>query len=192
MAKRSGNVTSVLRNMRFSQIGRLTPRFVAPESTNAIVGLCFQGFFWAYPCSSHLYPSVFFCNFFFFEIWGLWIFFSGFFWFFWRRDSFITHRAFCDALAEESARNQPQPQTQTQTQASEKPNSESDPKITGGNSSPKVPAPAPPPPPTAPPPAPQSSSVIPSALQTKNPGRYQPILDNMLSFLVRFRLMWFS
>lgn len=79
MAKRSGNVTSVLRNMRFSQIGRLTPRFVAPESTNAIVGLCFQGFFWGYPCSSHLYPSVFFCNFFFF--WDL-RFVNLFLWFF--------------------------------------------------------------------------------------------------------------
>ncbi|KAK4262194.1 hypothetical protein QN277_027779 [Acacia crassicarpa] len=84
-----------------------------------------------------------------------------------RRDSFITHRAFCDALAEESARNQPQPQTQ----ASEKPSSESDPKITSGDSSPTVPAPAlaAPPPPTASPPAPQSSSVIPSTLQKKNP-----------------------
>ncbi|XP_054825293.1 zinc finger protein GAI-ASSOCIATED FACTOR 1-like [Prosopis cineraria] len=86
-----------------------------------------------------------------------------------RRDSFITHRAFCDALAEESARNQTQPQTQTQTQAPEKPNSESDPKIISGDSSPTVPAPAPPPPPTAPPPAPKSNSVMPSALQTKNP-----------------------
>lgn len=44
MARRSGNVTSALRNMRFNRIGKLTPRFAVPESINAIVELCFQGF----------------------------------------------------------------------------------------------------------------------------------------------------
>ena len=32
----------------------------------------------------------------------------------WRRDSFITHRAFCDALAQESARAQVLPSTNTE------------------------------------------------------------------------------
>lgn len=88
-------------------------------------------------------------------------------------------------MAEESARNQPQTQnqnqTQTKTQASEKPNSESDPKIVTGDSSPAVatPAPALPPPPAAPPNVPQSNNSIPPTLQTKNPGRYELILDNI-------------
>nr|KYP66733.1 Zinc finger protein MAGPIE [Cajanus cajan] len=77
-----------------------------------------------------------------------------------RRDSFITHRAFCDALAEESARSQPP----TAAKAS----SESDSKAVTGDS-------PPPPPPTAgavaaPPPLPpssQSTSVV--VLQTQNP-----------------------
>ncbi|KAK9948654.1 hypothetical protein M0R45_004220 [Rubus argutus] len=46
-----------------------------------------------------------------------------------RRDSFITHRAFCDALAEESARGQPQTQNVNL-------NSESDPKVQTVNSPP--------------------------------------------------------
>ncbi|XP_061342331.1 zinc finger protein GAI-ASSOCIATED FACTOR 1-like isoform X1 [Gastrolobium bilobum] len=80
-----------------------------------------------------------------------------------RRDSFITHRAFCDALAEESARSQ----TQTPPKAS----SESDSKVVTCDSSPPA---APPPPSLLPPhPAPpvatsQSNSVVPSALQTQN------------------------
>ncbi|KAF8377948.1 hypothetical protein HHK36_031337 [Tetracentron sinense] len=61
------------------------------------------------------------------------------------RDSFITHRGFCDALAEESAR--------AQTVASS--NSEGDPKL-------QIVASSPPPPP--------STTVIPAALPSQNPG----------------------
>ncbi|KAK4584332.1 hypothetical protein RGQ29_022174 [Quercus rubra] len=95
-----------------------------------------------------------------------------------RRDSFITHRAFCDALAEESARAQTQPVAN--------PNSESDTKIQAVDSSPPTPTPAPAPAPaTAPapapapalaqsqappaPPQPQSSGVISSVLPIKSP-----------------------
>ncbi|TKY70365.1 indeterminate-domain 1 [Spatholobus suberectus] len=84
-----------------------------------------------------------------------------------RRDSFITHRAFCDALAEESARSQ----TQTVAKAS----SESDSKAVTGESSPPtaaaaVAAPPPPPPPALPASSQSNSVVVPSsALQTQNP-----------------------
>ncbi|KAK9084188.1 hypothetical protein Scep_030659 [Stephania cephalantha] len=37
MGRRSGNVISVQRSMQCSQIGRLTPRLVAPKSTNVTV-----------------------------------------------------------------------------------------------------------------------------------------------------------
>ncbi|XWS29317.1 hypothetical protein CRYUN_Cryun24cG0018700 [Craigia yunnanensis] len=63
-----------------------------------------------------------------------------------RRDSFITHRAFCDALAEESARaqTQPQPQNQKHNQGVANPSSESNPKVQAADSpSPPAPAPAP-------------------------------------------------
>ncbi|XVF15727.1 hypothetical protein REPUB_Repub09cG0180600 [Reevesia pubescens] len=65
-----------------------------------------------------------------------------------RRDSFITHRAFCDALAEESAKAQAQPQpqnqNQNQNQAVANPSSESDPNVQAVDSSPPpAPAPAP-------------------------------------------------
>ncbi|XP_014520893.1 protein indeterminate-domain 2 [Vigna radiata var. radiata] len=81
-----------------------------------------------------------------------------------RRDSFITHRAFCDALAEESARSQPQ----TVAKAS----SESDSKaVTGDSSPPAAAAAATPPPPSAPPASSKSNSVVVSSsvLQTPNP-----------------------
>ncbi|KAJ6420040.1 hypothetical protein OIU84_030044 [Salix udensis] len=58
-----------------------------------------------------------------------------------RRDSFITHRAFCDALAEESARAQPHTPN-----PNPKPIKESDPKVQVESS----PPPAPLPPPVAP------------------------------------------
>ena len=81
-----------------------------------------------------------------------------------RKDSFITHRAFCDALAEENAKAQPQ------TLAAVKPNSEPDTKIIAANSSPPV---APSPPSAAAPAPPQSNSTAPSAVvQTQNSGRY--------------------
>ncbi|EOX91151.1 C2H2-like zinc finger protein [Theobroma cacao] len=95
-----------------------------------------------------------------------------------RRDSFITHRAFCDALAEESARAQTHPQPQNQNQAVANPSSESDPKVQAVDSSaPPAPAPTPAPAPasapvqvsaSAPAPAaptlPQSTSVISSSV----------------------------
>ncbi|XP_042492081.1 zinc finger protein GAI-ASSOCIATED FACTOR 1-like [Macadamia integrifolia] len=68
-----------------------------------------------------------------------------------RRDSFITHRAFCDALAEESAKAHPVVNS----------NSEDDSK------SQIVVASLPPPPPAAPPP---SSTVVSEVLQIQNPG----------------------
>ena len=114
--------------------------------------------------------------------WGFFFFFYFFgllklFWFLilWRRDSFITHRAFCDALAEESAR--------AQTQPGANPNSESETKVQAVDSSPPTPTPAPAPAPTAvpapakakakakaPPAPPQSTSVISSVLPIKSPG----------------------
>ncbi|KAM1810450.1 hypothetical protein ACFX12_027203 [Malus domestica] len=72
-----------------------------------------------------------------------------------RRDSFITHRAFCDALAEESAKAH----TPTATAAAATAvnlNSESDPKTQSANSPPQAP---PPPPQAAAPPQPTTSSV---------------------------------
>ncbi|KAG8642498.1 zinc finger protein GAI-ASSOCIATED FACTOR 1 [Manihot esculenta] len=80
-----------------------------------------------------------------------------------RRDSFITHRAFCDALAEESARNQTQTQNPTPTPtptptpasnlAAPNPNPESEPKLQVD------------PPPQSPPPAvPAASAPVPPAL----------------------------
>ncbi|CAL0311506.1 unnamed protein product [Lupinus luteus] len=86
-----------------------------------------------------------------------------------RRDSFITHRAFCDALAEESARSQPQSQT-TQTPSAVKANSDSDSKpVTGDDSSPMEVPPLPPPSPPPPPPIPQSNSAALSDSQMQNP-----------------------
>ncbi|XVE82658.1 hypothetical protein DITRI_Ditri16bG0023800 [Diplodiscus trichospermus] len=87
-----------------------------------------------------------------------------------RRDSFITHRAFCDALAEESARAHTQPQPQNQAVAN--PNSDSDPKVQDVDSSPPpaptaAPAPAPEPVPVsapASPALPRSTSVMSSSV----------------------------
>lgn len=99
-----------------------------------------------------------------------------------RRDSFITHRAFCDALAEESAR------THTQVPPVANPNSESGPNTQAAESSAPAPptasapasasapapapAPSPAPTPTQPqgPPAPsQSTAVLSSVLRNKSP-----------------------
>ncbi|XVE87273.1 hypothetical protein DITRI_Ditri18aG0103700 [Diplodiscus trichospermus] len=89
-----------------------------------------------------------------------------------RRDSFITHRAFCDALAEESARAQtkPQPQNQNkkqnQNQAAVNPSSESAPKVQAADpSSPPAPASAPPPAP-----APVSVAAAPEPVQVSSPA----------------------
>ncbi|GMJ08753.1 INDETERMINATE DOMAIN 1, ENHYDROUS [Hibiscus trionum] len=84
-----------------------------------------------------------------------------------RRDSFITHRAFCDALAEESAKGQPQhePPNQNQNQAAAPPKSDSDAKpLATGYSSPQAPESEPVPEAAAAPALPKSTSVISSVL----------------------------
>lgn len=106
-----------------------------------------------------------------------------------RRDSFITHRAFCDALAEESAK--------TQTVAAP-PTADEDPKLQSAeNSSPTLPPPPPPPQPPAaaaepappappspapapaaapPPPPPPCTVVMPSTLPIQTPGIFVSML----------------
>ncbi|XP_040999587.1 zinc finger protein GAI-ASSOCIATED FACTOR 1-like [Juglans microcarpa x Juglans regia] len=87
-----------------------------------------------------------------------------------RRDSFITHRAFCDALAEESARAQTQPLANPTSE----PNSNA--KAVDSPAPPPAPAPAP-----APPAAPRpSTGQISSVLPTKSPvlpENPQPIVE---------------
>ncbi|KAB1669284.1 hypothetical protein ES319_1Z058100v1 [Gossypium barbadense] len=106
-----------------------------------------------------------------------------------RRDSFITHRAFCDVLAEERAKAQTQPQPQNQNQTATK---ESDPKPQTTDSSPpsaaapvsvsapesgKVPAPAPA--------VPQLTSVISSSAlpiqSSELPENPSPIMEESLA-----------
>ncbi|XWS42030.1 hypothetical protein CRYUN_Cryun17cG0133700 [Craigia yunnanensis] len=112
-----------------------------------------------------------------------------------RRDSFITHRAFCDALAEETrAQTQPQPQNQKQNQkqAVANPSSESDPKVhAADSSSPPAPPPEPlsarsrvqvsaPAPTPAAPALPQSTSVTSSVLSIQSselPENPTPIVE---------------
>ncbi|XP_023754537.1 zinc finger protein GAI-ASSOCIATED FACTOR 1 [Lactuca sativa] len=92
-----------------------------------------------------------------------------------RRDSFITHRAFCDALAVETAKSQPEDEDP-------KPQSvESTPQSTSTAS---PPTPPPPPPPTATPTPPVTSSVLCIAkspdlpeISTSNQDS-RPVLDN--------------
>ncbi|XP_051139469.1 zinc finger protein GAI-ASSOCIATED FACTOR 1-like isoform X2 [Andrographis paniculata] len=76
-----------------------------------------------------------------------------------RRDSFITHRAFCDALAQESARSQPPP-----------PPEPSPP--TGGDLKVQIAAASPPPATSSPPPPPltPSTSVVSPALSVQSPA----------------------
>ncbi|KAF8012467.1 hypothetical protein BT93_I0590 [Corymbia citriodora subsp. variegata] len=72
-----------------------------------------------------------------------------------RRDSFITHRAFCDALGDALAEESAKAQTQGQGSAPVKPNLEADPKVQ------KPPSPPPPAPPqTSAPLAVQSSAAV--------------------------------
>ncbi|KAL2504113.1 Protein indeterminate-domain 2 [Abeliophyllum distichum] len=73
-----------------------------------------------------------------------------------RRDSFITHRAFCDALAQESARSQPIVIT----------NSEGDLKVEVVTASAELPASSPPPPPPLTP----STGVLSPALSIQSPA----------------------
>ncbi|PIN01853.1 Ovo transcription factor [Handroanthus impetiginosus] len=93
-----------------------------------------------------------------------------------RRDSFITHRAFCDALAEESAKTQtlvapPSSEEDKNAEAAEPSPPQSPPQVAAAAAMeapappPPQTAPAPPPPQTAPPPAPPSTAVV-SAVQT--------------------------
>ncbi|CAA2993669.1 protein indeterminate-domain 2-like [Olea europaea var. sylvestris] len=82
-----------------------------------------------------------------------------------RRDSFITHRAFCDALAEESAK--------THT-AMAPPSADEEPQIQAVESSPSLPPSTVAPPPPQPPQAPalaisSSSGVVSSVLPVQNP-----------------------
>ncbi|KAF2295079.1 hypothetical protein GH714_031403 [Hevea brasiliensis] len=100
-----------------------------------------------------------------------------------RRDSFITHRAFCDALAEESARTQ----TQTPTPASNlpavnpKPNPESEPNMQVDPSPPPPPPPPQPPVAPAPPALSQPAGVISSAVSPTHgpdlPDNPTPIIE---------------
>ncbi|MBA0618173.1 hypothetical protein Godav_027556, partial [Gossypium davidsonii] len=105
------------------------------------------------------------------------------------RDSFITHRAFCDVLAEERAKAQTQPQPQNQNQTATK---ESDPKPQTTDSSPpsaaapvsvsapesgKVPAPAPA--------VPQLTSVISSSdLPIQSSGPLMLYLPSILDHVI--------
>ena len=191
MEKRSGNAINVPKNTLFNLIGKLTVRFVVLESTNVIVELCFPGI-----QKNLKIRFVFYFLFFLNNFVGLIV---NFVLFLCRRDSFITHRAFCDALAVESARaqTQPQHQNQKQNQAVANPSSESDPKVQAAESpSPLAPAPAPV---SAPAPAPvqvsapaapalpQSTSVISSSvLPIQSSGKFYilPSLEifNLLSF----------
>lgn len=106
-----------------------------------------------------------------FHFWNLFIFYlflkNGIclfcFWF-WRRDSFITHRAFCDALAEENAKSQTQPVV--------KASSESDSKVLTGDSLPQPPPPSLPVVTTTAATTPQSNSGVSSALETQKLGKY--------------------
>lgn len=82
-----------------------------------------------------------------------------------RRDSFITHRAFCDALAEESAKAQ----TQGQGSAPVKPNLQADPKVQKP-ASPPHPHPPPPPQASAPPTVQSSAAVLSTVLADQAAG----------------------
>ncbi|KAF5752958.1 protein indeterminate-domain 2-like [Tripterygium wilfordii] len=87
-----------------------------------------------------------------------------------RRDSFITHRAFCDALVEESTRAQTHSQSrnlQNQT-APVNPNPEPEAKVTQSPPLPSVPATATPA--TVPSPVSQSTDASSSVLQIQSPG----------------------
>lgn len=84
MERRNGNVTSVPRSMLFNLIGKLIQRLVAQKNTDVTVELSSPGNSITFTITIIFIIIIIFIN--------------------CRRDSFITHRAFCDALAEESAR----------------------------------------------------------------------------------------
>ena len=107
IVRRSGNAINAPRSTRYGLIGKPIPRFVALGSTNAIVGLCSPGFCFAFAFPFDVWFKFQFVNVIVEGFWDCWSCF-GFF-ILWRRDSFITNRVFCDALAEVSARAQTQP-----------------------------------------------------------------------------------
>jgi len=84
--RRSGNVKSVQRNTLFILIGKRIPKYVVPRNTNVTVAPSSPG-------SNQL------SNYLIFQKWknnSLHVIMIC------RRDSFITHRAFCDALSDEN------------------------------------------------------------------------------------------
>ncbi|KAJ0976211.1 hypothetical protein J5N97_018176 [Dioscorea zingiberensis] len=92
MVKRSGSVRSAQKSMQCNQTGRLTPRLVALESTNVTVAPSSPGFPHSFRILLIPYPIN--------EVECDMLLIIH------RRDSFITHRAFCDALAEENRASQ--------------------------------------------------------------------------------------
>lgn len=98
-----------------------------------------------------------------------------------RRDSFITHRAFCDALAVETAKSQPEDETSKKDEDPKPQSLESTPQSTSTASPPPLP---PPPPPTAAPAPPVTSSVLciaksPDLPEISNSNQdCRPVLDN--------------
>lgn len=103
-----------------------------------------------------------------------------------RRDSFITHRAFCDALAVESAKGQPEDEPPKKDEDPKPLLIEAAPQSTSTASPPPPPPPAspPPPPPTTTPAVPVTSSVLciakspdlPEISKSNNDSR--PVLEN--------------
>ena len=156
--RRSGNAISVRRNTLFSLIGKLIPKFVEPESINAIVELCFPGRFKILFSSSWILLKFL----------GFWI---GFWFFFCRRDSFIRHRAFCDALAKESSKAQPMPVDKPDLHSD--PDGDSQSAAVKPSLEPSPPPPPPPPPPSSPPVSspPQSTGELITALPVPSQGK---------------------
>lgn len=103
MARRNGSVNGALRSMPSSLIGKPTWKLAAPENTAATVAPYFPGHSTRTKLNSNKFSHSFLNEPFFPSF-----FLFAFFLMKWRRDSFITHRAFCDALAQESARSQTQ------------------------------------------------------------------------------------
>lgn len=86
-----------------------------------------------------------------------------------RRDSFITHRAFCDALAEESAKSQPKP-----VDSQPKPDLDANPDGDSQSAAVKPnPEPSPPPLPSSPPAPspPQSTGEVTTVLPIPSQGK---------------------
>lgn len=137
---------NVRRSTLFNQIGKLIRRFAGRKSIDAIVELCFLGVRFLSCCLKNYKVLIFF----FITRLVDWCFCC-------RRDSFITHRAFCDALAEESAKNH----TQSKKLYPERKNTEPAQKSQAAvNSPPSPPSVTLPPPPVEPEPAKIVSSPV--------------------------------